>query len=301
MQTGTLTENSVQTQTTAFGSGNLTINISPFDNYYKFQFLKAGTEGNPVAIDLSSSGNYNMVFVDEQGKKTYVPALLDNTIARPSGGELAFKVDESVSSKVLAFTDRRFFIVNGGNLTPGATGSNLSGVAQGATTISGNDQRSADMLSTFIKTTDTAAASITSTASLPASVMYWGYWKKEGEVEIVAPVAATGPVTPIGTTGATSAPEPIEIIAPKPIIKGVKPIVIGPTGLATDIPGIVLSGSLHGSGRQQTTDQYGKHGFIHIFASAISRYGRLSAHFPCVKPSGGLSAIQGIPSERSLK
>ena len=229
MQTGTLTENSGQAQTTAFGSGNLTINISPFDNYYKFQFLKAGTEGNPVAIDLSSSGNYNMVFVDQQGKKTYVPALLDNTIARPSGGELAFKVDESVSSKVLAFTDRRFFIVNGGNLTPGATGSNLSGVAQGATTISGNDQRSADMLSTFIKTTDTAAASVTSTASLPASVMYWGYWKKEGEVEIVAPVAATGPATPVGTTGATSAPEPIEIIAPKPIIKGVKPIIVGPT------------------------------------------------------------------------
>ncbi len=85
------------------------------------------------------------------------------------------------------------------------------------------------------------------------------------------------------------------------ILVVVNAIVIGPTGLATDIPGIVLSGSLHGSGRQQTTDQYGKHGFIHIFASAISRYGRLSAHFPCVKPSGGLSAIQGIPSERSLK
>ena len=78
-------------------------------------------------------------------------------------------------------------------------------------------------------------------------------------------------------------------------------VIVGPTGLATDIPGIVLSGGVNGAGRQQTADQHGKHGFIHIFASAISRYGRLSAHSPCVKPSGGLSADQGIPSEGSLK
>jgi len=159
LQDGVLTEDSSSSQNLALGNGKLTISISPFDNYYKFKFLKGGTDGDAVAMDLSSSPYY-ISFIDDSGKKSYIPSLSDTTIAVPSMGELAFKVDESNSAKIIQFSDDRFFITSGGGNSTGATaGTNLMGVA-GAT-----------------------GASVSSAVaqSSSASVMYWGYWKEHGD------------------------------------------------------------------------------------------------------------------------
>ena len=91
----------------------MTISISPFDNYYKFRFVKSGPSSDPIPIDLSISGQFNISFVDPIGNKIQVPALDDKNIANPALGELAFKIDESIATKVLQINDRRFFITNG--------------------------------------------------------------------------------------------------------------------------------------------------------------------------------------------
>lgn len=238
VRNGLLTEDTGDKASIALGSGKLTIKISPFDNYYKFKFVQSGPEGNPVSIDLSSSGTYNMSFLDDQGTKTYVKMLNDNTIARPAMGELAFKVDESTSGKILQFKDKRFFIVNGGGSPLGATGTNLMGIAASSDmSVSANTERaySADVLSSIVTTTNTLNPDATKNVS--ASVVYWGYWKAQGEPDIIpvdiTPVGVTGStgpvviITPVGSgTQVLGEIEPIVLVSSKPAIKDVNPAFV---------------------------------------------------------------------------
>jgi hypothetical protein len=209
---GTLAESVGTTSVTAVGSGKLTISISPFDNYYKFKFIKNVANGTPSAIDLSDSGLFKLAFLDKAGNKTYIPALADLTIARPSSGELAFKIDESTSGKILQFTDRRFFITNGG----GATGSVSSPPAtQLAAATTGTTPEAARRTAAIVN-------SVASVTNQSTSVLYWGYWKKDGESDVVVPTTPAPPVSSgsgarvLGTIGGvTNAPKPaISQIAP---------------------------------------------------------------------------------------
>ncbi len=236
IRNGVLTSDTGDSSTiTALGSGKLTIKVSPFDNYYKFKFVQSGPEGNPVAIDLSSSEVYNMAFLDDQGTKTYVKMLTDNTIARPALGELAFRVDESTSAKILQFKDKRFFIVNGGGFPIGATGTTLMGMAASSDmSVSANTERaySADVLSSIVTTTNTLNPDATKNVS--ASVIYWGYWKAQGDPDVTpvditpaGPTGATGPaiiITPVGSgTQVLGEIEPVVVTPPRPAIRTVKP------------------------------------------------------------------------------
>ncbi len=212
---GNLTQNNGTSNVTALGVGKLTLSLSPFDNYYKFKFIKEGPNGIPVAIDLSNSGLYKIAFLDDSGNKNYVSSLLDNNIAKPALGELAFKIDETQSAKILKFTDRRFFITNG-NVT-----------AQPNTTV--------------------AVASIPLTTQTPVSnestsVLFWGYWKKFGEV-IVLPTDTSTVVTPTDTATSTVVTPPVMVTAtsgndlagsitqvpPKNILQSILPASIGNT------------------------------------------------------------------------
>ena len=213
---GNLTQNNGTSDVTALGVGKLTVSISPFDNYYKFKFIKEGPNGIPVAIDLSNSGLYKIAFLDDAGNKNYVPSLQDNNIAKPALGELAFKIDESQSSKVLKFTDRRFFITNG-NVTV---------------------QTAAGTQSVQIGSNETIAqiplVTQTPVSNESTSVLFWGYWKKEGEVIVLPTVAPTVTVTATDSgvsSGATIVgTETIKQQAPKPIFQTIEPASSGKTG-----------------------------------------------------------------------
>lgn len=181
---GTLAESVGTTSVTAVGSGKLTISISPFDNYFKFKFIKNVQNGTPAAIDLSDSGLFKLAFLDNSGNKTYVPALADLTIAKPALGELAFKVDESTAGKVLQFSDRRFFITNGGGAT-GSVSNTPATIVAAATT---------GMNATAGVQTAAVVSNIAQVSNQSTSVLYWGYWKKKGEVDVV--------ITPSTTTQA---------------------------------------------------------------------------------------------------
>ena len=96
-------------------SGRLVVDVTPFDNYYKFKMYKSGSDGAPVEIDLGDTSRYKMVFIDNTGKKLYVSSLRDKNLANPSKGEVAFRMDDSISGTILQLRDRRFFITQGGD------------------------------------------------------------------------------------------------------------------------------------------------------------------------------------------
>ena len=106
---GTLVDETGSSNGVALGNGKLTITVSPFDNYYKFKFIKSTSQGQPTSIDLTNS-QYYICFINNKGEKVYIPAYSENNLANPSSGELVFKVDESNSVDILKFNDRRFFV-----------------------------------------------------------------------------------------------------------------------------------------------------------------------------------------------
>lgn len=110
-----VTESTGATPTVAQTSGKMYIDITPFDNFFKFKIYKSGSDGSPVVVDLVDTSKYKLAFIDNTGKKLYVPSLSDKNIANPSNGEVAFKIDDSISAKILKFSDRRFFITDGGD------------------------------------------------------------------------------------------------------------------------------------------------------------------------------------------
>jgi len=229
---GNLTQNNGTSNTTAVGIGKLTISISPFDNYYKFKFVLAGPNGIPTSIDLSNSGLFKLAFLDNAGNKNYVPSLLDNNIAKPALGELAFKVNESQSTKILQFTDRRFFITNG----------NVTVSQANETLVQSAASNSSSLLRTSTQTlaeTNTPVAS-TSPTNESTSVLYWGYWKKDGETEFVVGATAASPIIPDAMTSSGTIPIGLTETAPKPIVQSIVPAA----GLGS---GVINAGSPDGT------------------------------------------------------
>lgn len=218
---------------TAYGTGKLTISVSPFDNYYKFKFIKSGPSGDPVAIDLSSSGKFNLSFINPKGNKIQIPSLDDKGIANAISGELAFRIDESISMQILQITDRRFFITNGTTINPSTESVTASEAIKVASGISGNvlEKKIEDVIATR-RDANQSISSISNSISLPgstlastvgntSSVMYWGYWKKEGESDFVT--GATAAPAPVTTTSGSGTGIVGTLAPASSIIKSVKP------------------------------------------------------------------------------
>jgi hypothetical protein len=172
----------------AFGVGKAYIEISPFDNYYKFTFFQKAGDGTTKNIDLSSSGEYSMVFVDNQNKKVSAPSIVDNNIAKPAKGELAFKIDETLSTKILQFNNKKFYISNR-PVEQTSTRLEEAGVSRLKATSRKLSSRSfslndsitdigAQVKATNATTQGVRTARISSNSS---SVLYWGNWIAEGE------------------------------------------------------------------------------------------------------------------------
>lgn len=251
-----LSVNTGAEQSIAYGTGKMTISISPFDNYYKFKFIKSGPSSDPVAIDLSSSGNFNISFIDPSGNKIQVPALDDRNIANPSNGELAFKLDESISTKILQLTDRRFFITNGISINPaqssvisketisvdpGTTNNIIEKRVETVISNRRNDMMSINGVNNYV---NIPYSNVITPVNNSNSVMYWGYWKKQGESDVVTET----PSNPIQSSGSGSnIVGSVEQPAPSPVIKNIHPATSTSGTFSIGTPsgntGATLSGS----------------------------------------------------------
>jgi len=208
------------TDSVSYGIGKAYITISPFDNYYKFTFYKKNSDGTTDLLDLTSSGTFKLVFIDNQNNKLFAPPIADRNLANSSRGELAFKLDQSLANQVLTFTNRRFYISNqpieaaSSNVTGNNAFSKVSSVKQriAAKSFSFSDtikdvQIAAKSLVTAESNLGTARISGSS-----SSVLYYGSWLKDGETQ---PAAISGSAGTSGTggisglvTAATLAKEP---------------------------------------------------------------------------------------------
>jgi hypothetical protein len=190
----------------SYGMGKAYIKISPFDNYYKFSFYKRGNDGTTQEIDLSSSGSYNIVFVDNLGNKVYAPSIADQNISKPAKGELAFKVDESLSNQILQFTNRKFYITNkppeenpsAGSINPV---SKISSIKERLAQKSISLKDTAKDIQIQAKRTSPVSKAV-NTANVGGnsfSVLYWGNWLKEDELvpEQTPAISAQVSVVPV--------------------------------------------------------------------------------------------------------
>ena len=175
------------TEVIALGTGKLTVEVSPFDNLYKFKFIKSGPDGSATDVDLTSFGILRISFLEEKGEKLNIKSFTDNTIANPSKGEILFKIDESNSYKILSLKDRRFFITSGTeDPDPSKSLAPQKAIVSAAKPlktslkkgIKGRILERSNALNAIKQVADPAN-------TFQANVIYWGYWKPAGEIDVV--------------------------------------------------------------------------------------------------------------------
>ena len=107
-----ISETSVPGATQIFGQGKGKIVVDPFDNFYKFTVYNYKEGTSPEIIDLGTSLSYYLVFLDSSGQSVRVENIKNkSTVSNPSAGQIAFKVVDTNSKKVLGFTSRDFYII----------------------------------------------------------------------------------------------------------------------------------------------------------------------------------------------
>jgi hypothetical protein len=190
------TSSTGSSEITALGTGKLTVEVSPFDNLYKFKFMKAGSDGSPQEVDLTSYGILRISFLEEKGEKLNIKSFSDNTVANPSKGEVLFKVDESNSYRILNLKDRRFFITSGTEDPDPSKSLNPQKAIQSSIKplktslkqgIKGRVLERSNALNAIKEAADP-------TKTFQATVIYWGYWKPSGEEDKVVPTSSNSAI-----------------------------------------------------------------------------------------------------------
>lgn len=107
-----------KTSELTFGQGLLSIAVTPFDNTFKFQVKTESTNTARGTVsfstmDLTQFTGFELVF-GSASSKISVPSVIDQSQVDSSIGEILFKVDATVSSKIQTLDDPKFYIVTVG-------------------------------------------------------------------------------------------------------------------------------------------------------------------------------------------
>ena len=95
------------------GQGQARIVIDPFDNFYKFTLYTINSGSTPETLDLGTSLSYYLVFMDSKGQTVKVENIKNKTtISNPIAGQIAFKIVDTNSKKILGFDNRDFYIIS---------------------------------------------------------------------------------------------------------------------------------------------------------------------------------------------
>ena len=193
----------------SYGQGKAYITISAFDNYYKFTFYKQDNNGVTQLIDLVSAGTYYMVFINNSNQKVSAPTIDNITISNPAKGELAFKVSETLSTEILQYKDRNFYITN---RPPASSDPNIiqnqiptnsaakDALAKNSTAL--NDS-SKDIILAAKQINEGLLTNRVAVSANSSSVLYFGNWLKVGESVPTVPVPPVVSTVPTGPTGPT--------------------------------------------------------------------------------------------------
>jgi hypothetical protein len=99
---------------TVYPQGQNTIFINKFDNYIKFKiFTKSADRKQNVSLDLAATGmNVKLAFILDDQSKVYLDPTQDMAAADPGAGEVLFRMDDTLSTKLLGGKQREYYIVN---------------------------------------------------------------------------------------------------------------------------------------------------------------------------------------------
>ena len=99
---------------TVYPQGTNTIFINKFDNYVKFKiFTKSADKKQNISLDLASTGmNAKLAFILDDQSKIYIDPTQDMNAADPGAGEVLFRLDDTVTTKLLGGKQREYYIVN---------------------------------------------------------------------------------------------------------------------------------------------------------------------------------------------
>ncbi len=208
-----ISETSVPGATEIFGQGKAKIVVDPFDNFYKFTVYNYKDGTSPEILDLGTSLSYFIVFLDSSGQSVRVENIKNkNAVSNPSAGQIAFKVVDTNSKKILGFISRDFYIIT---KTQDGTETKL---------YSGSWETQAEYVArTTVTTTTTSATGVTGAA-----------------VVTTTEVAVTGAS---GSTGA-SINKGNQIIGKVPltkVIKNIKPYTLGSSSILSVKPASMLN------------------------------------------------------------
>lgn len=222
-----LSETSSPNALTIYGQGKAKILVDPFDNFYKFTVYNLKGTTTPEILDLGNSLTYYMVFLDKTGQSVRVENIKNKTaISNPTTGQIAFKLVDTNSKKVLGFTSREFYIIS---RTPDGVETKLySGTWQNQSEFSAN-------LATISSATSTGVTG-TTTATPTTQV-------------VTTEVSATGSGT-TGTANVTTGTQAVNNVPRSTPGKPSTPYVLGSSSILTVKPTSTLNvtGSFVNSG-----------------------------------------------------
>lgn len=209
-----ISETSVPGATQIFGQGKGKIVVDPFDNFYKFTVYNYKDGTSPEIIDLGTSLSYYIVFLDSTGQSVRVENIKNkSSVSNPSAGQIAFKVVDTNSKKILGFISRDFYIIT---KTQDGTETKL---------YSGSWETQAEYIARTTVTVTPAATSGVTGSSVVTST---------------TDVAVTGAS---GTTGAS--PDRGKQISSKvpltKVIKNIKPYALGSSSILSVKPASLLN------------------------------------------------------------
>ena len=98
--------------TVAFGQGNARIIVNPYDNYYKFSIFTNNIGKANTVLDLGNNSQFYLSFEGGNNQNIRVASLSDSTFQNPNQGTLLFRVVESDSKAISAYSARDFHIIS---------------------------------------------------------------------------------------------------------------------------------------------------------------------------------------------
>lgn len=213
-----LSETSSPNTLTIYGQGKAKILVDPFDNFYKFTVYNLKGTTTPEILDLGNSLTYYMVFLDKTGQSVRVENIKNKTaISNPTTGQIAFKLVDTNSKKVLGFTNREFYIIS---RTPDGVETKLySGTWQ-------NQSEFTASLSTSSASTSTGVTGTTGTAQVSQVT--------------TTDVSTTGSGT-TGTANTTTGTQAVNNVPQSTPGKPSKPYVLGSSSILSVKPTSTLN------------------------------------------------------------
>ncbi len=208
-----ISETSVPGATQIFGQGKAKIVVDPFDNFYKFTVYNYKEGTSPEILDLGTSLSYFIVFLDSSGQSVRVENIKNkNAVSNPSAGQIAFKVVDTNSKKILGFISRDFYVIT---KTQDGTETKL---------YSGSWETQAEYVArTTVTTTTTSAAGVTGAAVVTTT-----------EVAVTGASGSTGSSINKGNQIASKVPL-------TKVIKNIKPYTLGSSSILSVKPASMLN------------------------------------------------------------